>query len=69
MEAAETLFEKLTEGGEILEANDELTRVALPDGAGQVGLRFKQGSQSKESVVTIDVRVPGISFRKVKYEP
>jgi hypothetical protein len=64
MQAANDLFNELTEGGkDIAPPGYPGTLVQLP-GGGIVGLR----PTSKSGPPTIDVNIPGISVRKVKFK-
>jgi len=64
---AESMFSKLAQGGTIVDQNIKLVRVELPSG-GFVQLRTEM-SKSPGVVATIDVDIPGISIKKVKFNP
>ncbi|SDM52307.1 hypothetical protein, partial [Microbacterium azadirachtae] len=64
---AKAMFENLSQGGKIVEQTSKLTRVELPDG-GYVQLRTVM-SRSPDTAATIDVNVPGLDIRKLKFNP
>jgi len=63
--AAEGMFGKLTEGGkDVTPADHPGKLVRLPDGS-YIGLR----PQSQSGPPTVDVKVPGVGIKKVKFLP
>jgi len=64
---AQSMFQQLSQGGTIVEQAAVLTRVQLPNG-GFVQLRTVM-SASPNTAATIDVNIPGLDIRKVKFNP
>lgn len=64
---AQSMFGQLTQGGRVVAQTAALTRVELP-GGGFVQLRTVM-SKSPITAATIDVNVPGIAIRKIKFNP
>src|ERR1700733_7566635 len=66
---AQTLFDQLAEGANVVADNAKLTRVELPDGEGFVQLRTVM-SQSPDTAATIDVNMPSVlDITKLKFNP
>src|SRR5262249_16746388 len=63
-QAANDLFNELTPGGKDITAPEYRGRLVEVPGGGTVGLR----PASKSGPPTIDVNIPGISVRKVKFK-
>jgi hypothetical protein len=68
-DSAQSLFQQMIAGGEVVEFSERAFRVRFPDGGGWLTYRTSMGMHSPQTVVTIDVNVPGIPFGKVKFEP
>ena len=65
---AQTMFQQLSHGGTVVAQTPKLTRVELPNGGGFVQLRTVM-SRSPNTAATIDVNIPGLDIRKLKYNP
>jgi hypothetical protein len=61
------MFQRLSQGGTIVEQTATITRVQLADG-GFVQLRTVM-SRSPGTVATIDVNIPGLDITKLKFNP
>jgi RHS repeat-associated protein len=64
---AQSMFQRLSQGGTIVEQTATITRVQLADG-GFVQLRTVM-SRSPGTVATIDVNIPGLDITKLKFNP
>ncbi|MBO1751240.1 RHS repeat-associated core domain-containing protein [Actinotalea sp. BY-33] len=65
---AQAAFAQLRQGGVVVAQNQKLTRVELPEG-GFVQLRTIMSPKSPNTAATIDVDIPGVDIRKVKFNP
>ena len=62
--AAQQLFDQLTVDGTVLPSSYPGTLVSLPDDAGTVGLRM---TGTSGDIPTIDVNIPGMNLREIKF--
>jgi hypothetical protein len=71
LEDAQKLFNQLAEGGQPIAGSSYPGTAARPSGGGFVGLRtITSGTGARATpVATIDVKVPGIRIREIKFVP
>jgi hypothetical protein len=65
---ARAMFGRLSRGGRVVAETSKLTRVELP-GGGVVQLRTSMSALSPNTAATIDINIPGINIRKLKFNP